>query len=174
MKQILVPKGQPLPITCASMQMQPTKVNKRKPMKKKPSSHITSGSTTQQKPTTLQSPQPSIQNSMKYRWIPKSILQAQGYYKGQQQIWLPTKLNPLSKTTTLPQPTSQTNTSLVATTSPLPKPIKQVWCPKQQPPKSPTIKHRAQLLQQVFLHQLPQAAAVRIITALQPKTPNCA
>ena len=26
---------------------------------------------------------------MEYRWIPKSILKAQGYYEGQQYLWLP-------------------------------------------------------------------------------------
>ena len=143
-------------------------------MKKKPYSQIASGSTTEKKPNTLQSPQPGLHSSTKYRWIPKSILQAQGYYNGQRKIWLPKRPNPMLESQTSSKPNSQTNTSKVVTTSSLQKPVKQVWLPKPTQPKSPTIKYQAQLFQRIFLHQLPQAAAVCIIMALPLRPHICA
>ena len=121
-------------------------------------------------------PQQPKQASTEYRWIPKSTLKAQGYYEGQEYLWL-LKGKPILRQAqrTQQKPISQPEIAVnKATTTSKQDLVKQVWLPKKQPPTSPTIKHRAQLLQQVFLHQLPQAAVVRIITALQLKTQDCA
>ena len=168
-----VPKGQK-PSNASTKPPQHAKATKQWIPKRRTSTTTTKSKAKAPTPSPQPNPCPNLRATTQSRWIPKSTLQAQGYYNGQQQIWLPKKLNPLPKTTVSPTPTSRTQTSMVATTSSLPKPAKQVWLPKKQPPMSPTIKHRAQLLQQVFLHQLPQAAAVRIITALQLKTHECA
>ena len=168
-QQVWVPKGQK-PSNASTKPPQHTKETKQWIPKRKASAKTTKSEAKAPNPSPQSKPRPNLRATMQSRWIPKSTLQAQGYYNGQRQIWLPKKLNPLPKTTTLPKPTSRTETSKVATTSSLPKPVKQVWLPKRQQPKSPTIKHRAQLLQQVLLHQLPQVVAVRIITALQLKT----
>ena len=169
MKQMWVPKGQPLPNTSTSMPMQRTKVNRHQPVKKKPSSHIAISSTTQRKPTTLKTTPQTLQSSMKYRWIPKSILQAQGYYQGQTSIWVP-KCNPLphQRSTTSSQATSQILiTSNEAMIFSPPKLVKKVWLLKKSTIWSPTIQERAKLLHQVLVHQLSQAVAQQLL--LTPK-----
>ena len=126
------------------------------------------------KPYPQQKPCPNLRASTQSHWIPKSALQAQGYYNGQRQIWLLKRPNPSPKPRTLSKQTSRMETSIVATTSSLQKPAKQVLLPKQQQPKSPTIKYQAQLLQCIFIHQLPQAVFVCIITALPLRPHICA
>ena len=149
--------------------MEHTKVNRRKPVKKKLYSHIAISSTTQRKPTTLKTTPQNLQSSMKYRWIPKSILQAQGYYQGQTSIWVP-KCNPLphQRSTTSSQTTSQIQiTSNEAMIFSPPKLVKQIWLPKKSTIRSPTIQERAKLLHQVLVHQLSQAAAQQILLTPQ-------
>ena len=106
-----------------------------------------------------------------YRWIPKSILQAQGYYQGQTSIWVP-KCNPLphQRSTTSSQTTSQIQiTSNEAMIFSPPKLVKQVWLPKKSTIRSPTIQEWAKLLHQVLVHQLSQAAAQQLLLTPKPE-----
>ena len=59
------------------------------------------------------------------RWIPKTVLRAQGYYQGTKHIWLPKAKPPISPTTLKPPKRNED-------TIPREIPVKQTqyWCPK--------------------------------------------
>ena len=67
-------------------------------------------------------------SDVKKRWVPKAVLQAQGYYQGAKLVWIP-KAKPLTPPT-LPteSKTPKTKDTLLGET---PEKPTKYWCPKQ-------------------------------------------
>ena len=93
----------------------------------------------------------------RYKWIPKTLLQAQSYYEGQTCLWIPKPQLTSNPTQNVP---SKPLSSPRATILLQPLHLKNAWQPRKLATTLPSIKEQAQLLHQVLVYTITQEATI--------------
>ena len=149
--------------------------SKNQSQQSRPQSTNTTGSNCATKPVSSQKSTQKPGSLLQYRWVPKTTLKAQGYYEGQTSVWLPKqKKTSIWKPITSSNPISAVTLSKTKATTPShASSNKKVWLPKTLRSRCPTIKERARLLHEVFVHTLTQEVAVQLLANPQ-RQQHCA